>query len=423
MPRNQTAEELGLFPGTIVRVEKNDRVYTAMTVNGQNVADKIESYALKNAFREKKALLLVETKNKGTSWRKVSLVEYDKALRGESVTDIGSGELNIGGEQEYSEFETQDDLIAFIQDSYSLKPAKLKIAEIAWKFAVRTVVRGKNMLVTGPSGCGKTLLYNALKVALGKEDKFFYINLGSTQDPRSTLVGNTHFKRDENGAGGTYVALSYFAKAIQVPGAIVLLDEVSRAHPDAINILIPVLDATQRYLRVDEKEDSPTIKVAPGVSFIGTANIGSEYTATRTMDRALLDRFVIFEMQPLSKEDELANLQFVFPNVQDKYLEAVADIASVTRQEIKQESPKVDTIISTRMAEELVGCIYDGLKLGDAAEMCIYPYFSDAGGADCPRSFVRGLVQAKLETDLDKESVMFKNKNNLNGNKSSPFSV
>ncbi len=37
---------------------------------------------------------------------------------------------------------------------------KLKIPEMAWRFAVRTVLRGKNMLVVGPSGCGKTTLLN-----------------------------------------------------------------------------------------------------------------------------------------------------------------------------------------------------------------------------------------------------------------------
>ena len=42
---------------------------------------------------------------------------------------------------------------------------------------------------------------------------------------------------------------------------------------------------------IDEHDDSPTILVARGVSFIATANIGMEYTATRVIDRAILDRF------------------------------------------------------------------------------------------------------------------------------------
>ena len=64
------------------------------------------------------------------------------------------------------------------------------------------------------------------------------------------------------------------------------MDEISRAHPEAWNILMTVLDAGQRYLRLDEHQDAPTIEVAEGVTFVATANIGNEYTATRAMDRA-----------------------------------------------------------------------------------------------------------------------------------------
>ena len=57
-----------------------------------------------------------------------------------------------------------------------------------------------------------------------------------------------------------------------------------------------VLDAGQRYLRLDEASGQATINVADGVTFIATANIGNEYTSTRVMDKALMDRFTIIEM-------------------------------------------------------------------------------------------------------------------------------
>ena len=56
-------------------------------------------------------------------------------------------------------------------------------------------------------------------------------------------------------------------KAISTPNAVILLDELSRAHPDAWNILMINLDQGQRYLRLDEHENSPTINVAEGVCF------------------------------------------------------------------------------------------------------------------------------------------------------------
>jgi len=89
-----------------------------------------------------------------------------------------------------------------------------------------------------------------------------------------------------------------------------------------------LLDENQRYLRIDEMPNTPTIKVAKGVTFIATANIGAEYTATRVLDRAMLDRFAsIVEMEPLSMSDEVTLLQMTYPEVEINLLESIAEIA------------------------------------------------------------------------------------------------
>lgn len=407
MPHNITAESLGLSIGTLVRVTREGRFYKAVTINGEDVTNKIASHTLKNAVRSNKALRLDETKTGGTRWSQVSPVDFDIQNRKQEMGEPEPAELNIATLADNSiGLTNHDDVVNYIQSSVKLKPAKIRISDVWWKFAVRNTVRGKNLLVVGPSGCGKTLLANALKLALNRQDKFFYINVGATQDPRSTLIGNTHYSPDT----GTFVSLSYFAQAIQVPNALILLDEISRGHPDASNILMPVLDFTQRYLRVDEKADSETIRVADGVSFILTANVGAEYTGTRILDRALLDRCTMFEMQPLSEEDELENLRFSFPNVEEKYLKSIASIAAKTREEIRGDASKIDTIVSTRMAEEMASMIYDGFSLEEAAETCIYPYFSEAGGAESPRTFMKALVQKFIPTDFDGKKTVNRDK-------------
>ena len=139
----------------------------------------------------------------------------------------------------------------------------------------------------------------------------FYFNLGATQDPRATLIGNVHF----NNKTGTYFSESHFVKAIQTPNSVILLDELTRAHPDAWNILMTVLDYGQRYLRLDEQDGQNTVKVADGVTFVATANIGNEYTATRQLDKALMDRFTIVEMDVLNEDDETTLLNYMFPSV------------------------------------------------------------------------------------------------------------
>jgi len=290
----------------------------------------------------------------------------------------------------------QIELMNFIKESGELKPDILKMQAIKWKYLMRSAMRGKNILMTGPAGCGKTMAAKAVSEVLDKPS--FYFNLGATQDPRSTLIGNTHFNKKD----GTFFSEALFVKAIQTENAIILLDELSRAHPDAHNILMTVLDEGQRYLRLDEADGSPTITVAKGVTFIATANIGNEYTATRVMDRALIDRFTIVEMDVLDKEQEIDLLTYLYPNLNGNSIEAIGDIVGGTRIELNTESPRISTMISTRNSVEMASLIYDGFSLDEAAEVCIYPQFDNAGGLDSERTFVKQLVQ---KWSYDKETL------------------
>lgn len=283
------------------------------------------------------------------------------------------------------------------------KPKNLIISDLKWKYLVRSVLRGKNIMMTGPSGCGKTLAVQSVASVMN-DRPFYYFNLGATQDPRSTLIGNTHYSKDV----GTFVADALFVQAIQTENAIILMDELTRANPDAWNILITVLDENQRYLRIDEHPSTPTIKVANGVTFIATANIGLEYTGTRVLDRAMLDRFsAIVEMEPLSKDDEINLLTQKYPSLDSMNIMAIADIASNTRLQVKSDDPKVSTSISSRLTVEMAGLINDGFSLAEAAEVCIYPFFSEAGGVDSERTYMRQLVQKYIGDSNSEEDAVY----------------
>ena len=287
-----------------------------------------------------------------------------------------------------SEMIDADPVLNFIHnESVDLRPKTLVMPDLKWKYLIRSAMRGKNIMMTGAAGCGKTMAAKKLVEALDRPH--FYFNLGATQDPRGTLIGNTHFKKDE----GTTFSESLFVKAIQTKDAIILLDEISRAHPEAWNILMTVLDQGQRYLRLDEHESAPTIDVAEGVTFVATANIGNEYTATRAMDRALVDRFIIVEMDTLNKEQEAALLKDLHPGVTQEQVDAIAEIASMTRTEVKNDAPRVSNAISTRISVELAGLLEDGFTLAEAAEVCIYPFFDEDGGVDSERTFMKQVVQ------------------------------
>jgi nitric oxide reductase NorQ protein len=273
-----------------------------------------------------------------------------------------------------------------LNKSTQIRPASIIMSDLKWKFLVRTVISGKNLMITGPGGCGKTLAVMTVAKALNRQ--LFRFNLGATQDPRSTLIGNTHFDK----SNGTYFRQSEFVTAIQTPNSVILLDELSRAHPEAWNILMTVIDNTQRYLRIDESPDTPTINVAEGVTFIATANIGIEYTATRVLDRALTDRFMILEMDVLNQEQQLQFLNDNFPMSQ-KQNELLASIYGSILMEARIENSKLSTFFSTRMALEAASLINDGFTLQEAAEISIFPFYSDEGGLQSERTYVKQLVQ------------------------------
>jgi len=365
----------------ILKPEVKNGNLVAVDVNGKVVRGVVRDHMLQLALDNDQCI--VYNQENGKCYRKDIQLYFDQAPSEKEV--------------EASQKIDADPVLAFIHNSPELIPDTMKISDLKWKYLMRSAVRGKNIMMTGPSGCGKTLA--AQKVVEATKRPHFYFNLGATQDPRSTLIGNTHFKKEE----GTAFSESAFVKAIQTKDAVILLDEISRAHPEAWNILMTVLDYGQRYLRLDEQENAPTIPVAEGVTFIATANIGNEYTATRAMDRALVDRFTIIEMDTLNKDQESELLKDLHPGITKEQANTIAEIASLTRKELTNESPKLTNAISTRLSVEIAGLLEDGFTLPEAAETCIYPFFDNDGGVDSERTYMKQLVQKYIGGDSKEE--------------------
>lgn len=48
------------------------------------------------------------------------------------------------------------------------KPERLVISPLKWRYLIRSILRGRNLMMTGPSGCGKTLAAQSAAEAFGK---------------------------------------------------------------------------------------------------------------------------------------------------------------------------------------------------------------------------------------------------------------
>lgn len=293
--------------------------------------------------------------------------------------------------QAQEDSEEHEDIKNFVQhESVALKPDELFMDDLIWKYLIRNVVRSQNTMMCGPTGSGKTQTIKWVAEALGRPLHTF--NLGATQDPRGALIGNTHFSQED----GTFFNESPFIKAIQQPNAIILLDELSRANPEAFNILMTVLDDGQRYVRLDEADDSPIVEVHPTVTFMATANIGMEYSSTRVIDRALKDRFVPIEMEYLSEEDEYSLLTKLFPNVSDHNRSMVAKAVTKVRDDVSSEDGQLTHNLSTRHSIEMASLLNDGFSVNEVLELVVWPQYDTDGGQDSDQTYVKQLVQSVI---------------------------
>jgi MoxR-like ATPase len=383
--KGKTMARLKGKPGTVVKVVKSGNRFNAVDSNGNKFTSYIGTGSRKRAYAAGMALECREGKTGKVYWWKVPMEKF------ESTSHVPVADTSVEVPDGHEE------VVEFINDSFRLKPKGLVMKELKWKYLIRSAVRGKNIMMTGQSGCGKTLAAKSLINSLERPE--FYFNLGATQDPRSTLIGNVHYNKDK----GTYFSESLFVTAISTPNAVILLDELTRAHPDAWNILMTVLDYGQRYLRLDEQDGQSTINVADGVTFIATANIGNEYTATRQLDKALLDRFTVIEMDLLDKDEEYGLLKYMFPTLDETVLDNVSNITSLTRTEARAENPRISSGVSTRTSVEIAGLLFDGFSLLEAADITIYPQYDSTGGVDSERTFVKQIVQKFVSDGSEEE--------------------
>jgi len=138
----------------------------------------------------------------------------------------------------------------------------------------------ENLRVVGPSGLGKSSL--AYYFAAMYDRPFLDWQCQLVTEPEDWWGS-----RELDIAKGTFAHESLLVKAMETPRAVVLLDEVNRAHPVVLNSLLGLLDHRHRQWVGMLKR---YVTVAPGVTFILTMNEGAEMTGINELDKAFSDR-------------------------------------------------------------------------------------------------------------------------------------
>jgi len=224
----------------------------------------------------------------------------------------------------------------------------------------RNIQKGQNTLLIGPTGTGKTELVDNLAKAMGTRVTVF--DMGTMSDPIMGLVG-THVITVKDGVTHSEFKRSRFSEVIQEPG-IVLLDEISRASAAANNLLFPVLDFRRELSMEYAFEDTTPIKVHPECVFFATANMGSQYTGTHKLDRALIDRFMTVEVDGMTNEDTKEALKATFPQISADKIDKIVDVYVKINKE--HEDFKIGFNLSMRHLKTIAGLVADKFTIYDA---------------------------------------------------------
>ena len=239
------------------------------------------------------------------------------------------------------------------------------VASETWRLLIRNVKRHINTLLTSPSGNGKTSLVKLLCDRLGL--KLYTFDMGAIIDPLSSLLG-VHRLED----GHSIFDMAKFTQAIQEP-CVILLDELNRASVGSNNVLFSCLDDRRELnIEIAGSKDKRSIKVHPEVTFIATANIGSEYTGTLSLDRALIDRFFPIELGQIPTNEEVEVLM-KRTGISKDNAELIVKIANNIRA--LSQKQEISTSLSIRETLMVSSLVYDGFDLGKAMSMVYLPLY------------------------------------------------
>lgn len=197
-----------------------------------------------------------------------------------------------------------------------------KVEEGIYQLLRRNINKKVNTMLLGSTGIGKTeLIWNIAK-EMGIDVTVF--DMGTMSDPVMSLIG-VHTMKVVDGHTFSEFKPSRFSEVIQKPG-IVLLDEISRSSPAANNLLFPCLDFRRELPMEYSFGNTEPIKIHPDCVFMSTANVGSQFTGTHKIDRALMDRFVPIEVQELDFDNTLEALEISCPALTKKQAKFITKI-------------------------------------------------------------------------------------------------
>jgi nitric oxide reductase NorQ protein len=234
-------------------------------------------------------------------------------------------------------------------------PSNLYINKVTWSILSISINKGKYPILLGPKGCGKTEAAESIAKALNMDFRPF--SLGAAFKPKQFFAGMLHATE-----AGTEFLKSDFLTAFEakVP-TLIFLDEATRVPQAASNYLMTILDRKQNYVYVEEL--GKRIYKGENVHFVSAGNIGMQYTDTRTLDGAFMDRLVKLWVDYLPPKEELELVLKKVPNAPSSSVTRLIAWANICRE--KEKSGDLSTGVSTRQVIDMADFLAAGISLDE----------------------------------------------------------
>ena len=179
------------------------------------------------------------------------------------------------------------------------------------EMAIAALLQGENVLLSGSKATGKNILAENLVWIFGRPSYNISFNVNTDS---SSLIGTDTFVDNEVRLrkGPVYQCAEN--------GGFGIFDEINMAKNDAVSVLHATLD----YRRLIDVPGYDKIELHPATRFIGTMNYG--YAGTRELNEALVSRFLVIDMPPLTEETLMLILRANFPDAKEAGLRAFAGL-------------------------------------------------------------------------------------------------
>ena len=253
------------------------------------------------------------------------------------------------------------------------------------EMSMAALLQGANLLLSGAKATGKNILAENLAWIFGRPSYNISFNVNTDS---SSLIGTDTFRDNEVQLrkGSVYRCAE--------EGGFCIFDEINMAKNDAASELHATLD----HRRMIDVPGYDRIDLHPAARFIGTMNYG--YAGTRELNEALVSRFLVIDMPPLSEENLHRIVRHDYPDIREEALQAFGGLFADLQ--LKAENSEISTkSVDLRGLLAALGAVRIGLKPFNAVQMGI----SNKAFDIFEREIVSDMVMTRIPQEWTKENV------------------